>query len=45
LLLLEAAVADFAKAVKEHNSGERVAGFTLVQADVHTPSQLLSRCL
>lgn len=30
-LLLEAAVADFAQAVEEHGTGERVAGFTLVQ--------------
>jgi hypothetical protein len=40
LLLLEAAVADFAKAVEEYSSGERIAGFILVQACVHTPSQL-----
>src|SRR3979490_3206569 len=33
-------VADFAKAVEEYSSGERIAGFTLVQTCVHTPSQL-----
>ncbi len=40
MLLLEAAVADFSKAVEEYSSGERIAGFTLVQACVHAPSQL-----
>jgi hypothetical protein len=32
LLLLEAAVADLAKTVKEYGSGKRIPGFALVQS-------------
>ena len=39
LLLLEAAVADLAKTVEEHSSGERIASFALVQASMHSPTQ------
>jgi hypothetical protein len=36
LLLIEATVADPAKTVEEHSSGERIAGFTLIQSGVHS---------
>jgi len=39
-LLLKAAVTDFAQPVEEHGTGERVAGFALVQPGMHAAAQL-----
>ena len=39
-LLLETAVADFAQPVEEHGTGERVAGFALVQPGMDAAAQL-----
>ena len=38
-LLLETVVADFAQAVEEHGTGQRVAGFALVQPGMHAAAQ------
>ena len=38
-LIFEGAVADFAKAMKEHRPGERVARLSLVEARVRPPPQ------
>ncbi len=38
-LLLETAVANFTEAVEEHGTGQRVAGFTLVQPGMHAAAQ------
>ena len=39
-LVLETAVADFAKSVQKHGPGQRVLGLALVQADLHTAAQI-----
>ena len=39
-LLLETAVADFTEAVEEYGTGQRVAGFALVQPGMHAAAQL-----
>ena len=39
-LLLETAVADFAQAVEEHGTGQRVARLALVQPGMHAAAQL-----
>jgi len=44
-LLLETAVSDFAKAVKEHGTRQRIACFAFVESRVHASAQLFSPAL